>query len=158
MIWAVELVGKVGKLGKSRGLRLSQAKRPGSLADLCQQIFHKSTNWFSVSVRQLVTTWGHQALRGTKSVAPITHEEPERLPRLVSPHFYLDGCESNGILCGCQIAKHTLDVWLEPASEHLHVVNGDGGITGLGQRFAVVAPTLIEMVRPAGWKRDWLPF
>ena len=59
MVWAVELVGKVGKvgkLGKSRGLRLSQAKRPGSLADLCQQIFHKSTNWFSVSVRQLVTT------------------------------------------------------------------------------------------------------
>jgi transposase len=51
---------------------------------------------------------------------------------------------------GIDVAKHTLDLRLEPVGESLHVAYDDGGLAGICQRLIALAPTLIVMEATGG--------
>lgn len=51
---------------------------------------------------------------------------------------------------GIDVAKHTLDLRLEPVGESLHVVYDDAGIAGICQRLVALSPTLIVLEATGG--------
>ena len=51
---------------------------------------------------------------------------------------------------GIDVAKGTLDLWIEPAGESLHITYDDAGIAAICQRLTALSPTLIVMEATGG--------